>query len=59
LPEPLTGCNRLTHRQNVRHTKALRAAGLIVSARAGKAVRHSATPLGSRLLDSGRAGQPR
>jgi len=34
------------------HTKALRAAGLIVSARAGKAVLHSLTPLGGRLLDS-------
>lgn len=33
------------------HTKALRAAGLIVSARAGKAVLHSLTPLGGRLLD--------
>ena len=40
------------------HTKALRAAGLIVSARAGKAVLHSATPLGSRLVDSSR-GRPR
>jgi DNA-binding transcriptional ArsR family regulator len=36
------------------HTKALRAAGLIVSTRAGKAVLHSATPLGGRLLDSAR-----
>ena len=34
------------------HTKTLRAAGLIVSARAGKAVLHSATPLGDRLLAS-------
>jgi DNA-binding transcriptional ArsR family regulator len=34
------------------HTKALRAAGLIVTARAGKAVHHSVTPLGDRLLDS-------
>lgn len=33
------------------HTKALRAAGLIVSARAGKSVLHSLTPLGGRLLD--------
>jgi len=40
------------------HTKALRAAGLIVSARAGKAVLHSATPLGSRLLDSAARGIP-
>jgi DNA-binding transcriptional ArsR family regulator len=36
------------------HTKALRAAGLIVSVRAGKSVLHSATPLGSNLLDSRR-----
>jgi DNA-binding transcriptional ArsR family regulator len=34
------------------HTKALRAAGLIVSARAGKSVLHSLTPLGGRLLES-------
>ena len=34
------------------HTKALRAAGLIVTTRAGKAVQHLATPLGNRLLDS-------
>jgi hypothetical protein len=34
------------------HTKTLRAAGLIVTARAGKAVLHSATPLGDRLLAS-------
>ena len=34
------------------HTKALRAVGLIVSARAGKSVLHSLTPLGGRLLDS-------
>ena len=34
------------------HTKALRAAGLIVSARAGKSVLHSLTPLGGKLLDS-------
>jgi DNA-binding transcriptional ArsR family regulator len=32
------------------HTKALRAAGLIVTVRAGKAVQHSVTPLGGRLL---------
>lgn len=32
------------------HTKALRAAGLITTTRAGKAVLHSATPLGARLL---------
>jgi DNA-binding transcriptional ArsR family regulator len=38
------------------HTKALRAAGLIVSARAGKAMLHSMTPLGDRLLVS--AGRP-
>jgi DNA-binding transcriptional ArsR family regulator len=38
------------------HTKALRAAGLIVSARAGKSVLHTLTPLGARLLDS--AGRP-
>jgi DNA-binding transcriptional ArsR family regulator len=41
------------------HTKALRAAGLIVSVRAGKSVLHSATPLGSNLLDSSRRPQPR
>jgi DNA-binding transcriptional ArsR family regulator len=34
------------------HTKTLRAAGLIATARAGKAVLHSVTPLGSRLLSS-------
>jgi DNA-binding MarR family transcriptional regulator len=34
------------------HTKTLRAAGLIVTARAGKAVLHSVTPLGGRLLES-------
>jgi DNA-binding transcriptional ArsR family regulator len=34
------------------HTKALRAAGLIVTTRAGKAVQHSVTPLGSMLLDN-------
>ena len=34
------------------HTKTLRAAGLIVTTRAGKAVRHSITPLGARLLQS-------
>jgi DNA-binding transcriptional ArsR family regulator len=34
------------------HTKTLRSAGLIVTARAGKAVLHSVTPLGSRLLES-------
>jgi DNA-binding transcriptional ArsR family regulator len=34
------------------HTKALRGAGLIVTARAGKAVLHSVTPLGGRLLES-------
>ena len=32
------------------HTKTLRAAGLIVTPRAGKAVLHSVTPLGDRLL---------
>jgi DNA-binding transcriptional ArsR family regulator len=34
------------------HTKALRAAGLIITTRAGKAVLHSVTPLGDRLLES-------
>jgi len=34
------------------HTKTLRAAGLIVTTRAGKAVQHSVTPLGGRLLES-------
>jgi DNA-binding transcriptional ArsR family regulator len=34
------------------HTKTLRAAGLIVTVRAGKAVLHSITPLGERLLHS-------
>ncbi len=38
------------------HTKTLRAAGLIVTTRAGKAVRHSVTPLGDKLLASG--GRP-
>jgi DNA-binding MarR family transcriptional regulator len=37
------------------HTRTLREAGLIVTARAGKAVLHSLTPLGSRLLEN--AGQ--
>lgn len=39
------------------HTRTLRAAGLLVSERAGKAVLHSATPLGDRLLAGG-AGLP-
>jgi len=34
------------------HTKALRAARLLVTMRAGKAVLHSVTPLGDRLLES-------
>jgi DNA-binding transcriptional ArsR family regulator len=34
------------------HTKTLRGAGLIVTARAGKTVLHSVTPLGGRLLES-------
>lgn len=38
------------------HTKTLRAAGLIVTARAGKAVLHSVTPLGGRLLESACGG---
>jgi DNA-binding transcriptional ArsR family regulator len=39
------------------HTKTLRSAGLIVTVRAGKAVLHSVTPLGDRLLESaGRTG---
>jgi len=33
------------------HTRTLREAGLIVTARAGKAVLHSLTPLGARLLE--------
>jgi DNA-binding transcriptional ArsR family regulator len=33
------------------HTKTLREAGLIVTSRAGKAVLHSLTPLGGRLLE--------
>lgn len=33
------------------HTKTLREAGLIVTTRAGKAVLHSLTPLGARLLE--------
>jgi DNA-binding transcriptional ArsR family regulator len=37
------------------HTRTLREAGLIVTARAGKAVLHSLTPLGARLLE----GAPR
>jgi DNA-binding transcriptional ArsR family regulator len=39
------------------HTKALRAAGLIATARAGKAVLHTVTQLGGKLLD-GAPGQP-
>jgi DNA-binding MarR family transcriptional regulator len=34
------------------HTRRLREAGLIVTSRAGKAVLHSLTPLGSRLLEN-------
>ena len=34
------------------HTKTLRAAGLLVTTRAGKAVLHSVTPLGGRLVQS-------
>jgi DNA-binding transcriptional ArsR family regulator len=34
------------------HTKTLRGAGLIVTTRAGKAVLHSVTPLGDKLLQS-------
>jgi len=43
------------------HTKTLRAAGLIVTTRVGKAVLHSVTPLGGRLLESaaGSGPQPR
>jgi DNA-binding MarR family transcriptional regulator len=43
------------------HTKTLRAAGLIVTTRVGKAVLHSVTPLGGRLLESaaGCGPQPR
>jgi DNA-binding transcriptional ArsR family regulator len=37
------------------HTRTLREAGLIVTTRAGKAVLHSLTPLGARLLE----GAPR
>lgn len=40
------------------HTKTLRAAGLIVTARVGKAVQHSVTPLGGRLLESAGACRP-
>jgi DNA-binding transcriptional ArsR family regulator len=39
------------------HTKTLREAGLIVTARAGKAVLHSLTPLGGRLLEGTAAAQ--
>jgi DNA-binding MarR family transcriptional regulator len=39
------------------HTKALRAAGLIATARSGRAVLHSVTPLGGRLL-GGATGHP-
>jgi DNA-binding transcriptional ArsR family regulator len=35
------------------HAKTLRAAGLVATRRAGKAVRHVATPLGLRLLRRG------
>jgi DNA-binding MarR family transcriptional regulator len=37
------------------HTKTLRAAGLITTTRAGKAVLHSVTPLGGMLLANGRS----
>lgn len=41
------------------HTKALRAAGLVVTTRAGKAVVHTLTPLGGRLLENaGRSDRP-
>ena len=61
----LTSCERTTTELSAElgvsaptvsgHTKTLREAGLIVTARAGKAVLHSLTPLGNRLLES--AGQ--
>jgi len=35
------------------HTRTLRNAGLLVTERAGKAVRHSVTPLGAQLLGTG------
>lgn len=38
------------------HTRTLRDAGLIVTTRAGKAVLHSVTPLGSRLLQGAAPG---
>ena len=38
------------------HTKTLRDAGLIVTTRAGKAVLHSVTPLGGRLLQGAAPG---
>ena len=41
------------------HTKRLREAGLIVTARAGKAVLHSLTPLGGQLLEGTAAAQRR
>ena len=41
------------------HTKTLRAAGLLTSQRAGKAVFHSASPLGHRLLARHLPGQVR
>ncbi|MFJ2582229.1 winged helix-turn-helix domain-containing protein [Kitasatospora aureofaciens] len=38
------------------HARALRRAGLVSTVRAGRAVRHSCTPLGHRLLASARVG---
>jgi DNA-binding MarR family transcriptional regulator len=38
------------------HTKTLREAGLIVTTRAGKAVLHSLTPLGGKLLEGAAPG---
>lgn len=40
------------------HTKTLRRAGLIVTTRAGKAVLHSLTPLGGRLLEGAAPAGP-
>jgi DNA-binding transcriptional ArsR family regulator len=40
------------------HTKVLRAAGLIVTSRAGKSVLHSLTPLGTRLLNACHSPSP-
>lgn len=54
----LAGCLGISAASISGHTKALRAAGLIVTTRAGKAVVHSLTPLGGRLLENAGSSPP-